>query len=422
MANPGVLPRTFSVLTVVYFPSRFAFMRYTLAFIFIVVLTTVAYSQEKLPASPPLPVLAWMGVPAEETSEARFRELKEAGISLNFVHYPDLAAVEKALETGKKTGVKIVVACPELKDEPEKTVKRLMNHPAVGGYYLRDEPSRKDFPELGEWAKRIQSVDKSKFCYVNLFPTYASKEQLGTETYREYVETFVKEVPISFISFDHYPLMKNRVSTKDYYQNMEIVADIARKSDRDLWAFSLAVAFHDYAIPTLAEMKFQVYSILAYGAQTVQYFTYWTPVTDVWDFHHAPITTEGKRTDTYEHIKTINREIQALAGVFVGSKVVSVYHTGEKIPQGTRRITKLPEKIRVLETMGEGAVVSVMEKGTDTFLVIVNRDYKQPMKLTLAADADVRKVLKDGTLVPAGNYASTLSVDPGDAAIYTWKK
>lgn len=397
-------------------------MRYSLAFVFILLLFTQGYSQEKLPASPPIPVLAWMGVPAEETSEARFRELKEAGISLNFVHYPDLAAVEKALEIGKKTGVKIVVACPELKSEPEKTVKRLMNHPAVGGYYLRDEPSRKDFPELGEWAKRIQSVDKSKFCYVNLFPTYADKDQLGAETYKEYVETFVKEIPISFISFDHYPLMKNRVSTKDYYQNMEIVADIARKSGRDLWAFSRAVAFHDYAIPTLAEMKFQVYSILAYGAQTVQYFTYWTPITDVWDFHHAPITTDGKRTDTYEHIKAINKEIQSLAGVFVGSKVLSVGHTGDKIPQGTKRIPELPKKIKVLETAGDGAVVSLMEKGSDQFLVIVNRDYLKPMKLTLAAESGVKKVLKDGTLVPADAYANTLSVDPGDVAIYTWKK
>lgn len=397
-------------------------MRYPLAFVFIISLFTKTYGQDKLPAGKPLPVLAWMGVPAEETSEARFRELKEAGISLNFVHYPNVAAVEKALEIGKKTGVQLVVACPELKSEPEKTVKRLMNHPAVAGYYLRDEPSRSDFPELGEWARRIQSVDKSKFCYINLFPTYASKEQLGTDTYREYVETFVKEVPLSFISFDHYPLMKNRVSTKDYYQNMEIVADIARKSGRDLWAFSLAVAFHDYAIPTLAEMKFQVYSILAYGAQTVQYFTYWTPITEQWDFHHAPITTDGKRTDTYEHVKTINREIQSLAGVFVGSKVLSVWHTGDKIPQGTRRIAALPPKIKVLETTGEGAVVSLMEKGSDTFLVIVNRDYQQPMKLTLVAEAGVRKVLKDGTLVPADAYTSTLSVDPGDVAIYTWKK
>lgn len=216
--------------------------------------------------------------------------------------------------------------------------------------------------------------------------------------------------------------MKNRVSTKDYYQNMELVADIARKSGRDLWAFSLAVAFHDYAIPTLAEMKFQVYSILAYGAQTVQYFTYWTPVTEQWDFHHAPITTDGKRTDTYEHIKTINREIQSLAGVFVDAKVVSVWHTGDKIPQGTRRSSELPAKIKVLETTGEGAVVSLMEKGSDTFLVIVNRDYQQPMKLTLVADADVRKVQKDGTLIPAGAYTSTLAVDPGDVAIYMWKK
>ncbi len=394
---------------------------YSFLFLFFVVSLSVM-SQERLKPERPIPVLAWMGVPQEETSIERFKELKESGININFVNYSDITAVEKALDLAQKTGIKIVAACPELGTDPEKTVKRLMKHPALAGYYLRDEPSRKDFPELGEWAKKIQAVDKSHFCYLNLFPTYASKDQLGTETYREYVETFVKEVPVQFISFDHYPLMKNRVCNKDYYENMEIVADIAKKEGLPIWAFALAVAFHDYAIPTLAELKFQVYSILAYGAQTVQYFTYWTPVTDIWDFHHAPITVDGRRTETYDRIKLINGEIQNFSGVFLGSKVVSLWHTGDKIPAGTRRIGKLPSPVRILETEGLGAVVSLLEKGNDSFLVIVNRDYQNPMKLTFAADPSVKRVLKDGTLVPASAYINAMDVDPGDVAIYTWKR
>lgn len=395
-------------------------MKKRLFYLLMFVLPFQILAQKKVENKNVIPVLAWMGVPAEETNAHRFQELKEAGININFVHYPDIESVEKALDLAQKNGIKILAACPELKAEPEKTVQRLMKHPALAGYYLRDEPTRTDFPELGEWARRIQSVDKDHFCYLNLFPTYASKSQWGTETYKEYVETFLKEIPAQFISYDHYPLMKNRVSTKDYYENMEVIASMAKKAGLPMWAFGLSVAFHDYAIPTLEEIRFQVHSILAYGAQTVQYFTYWTPVTTTWDFHHAPITSDGKRTVVYDRIKQINNEIQQYAHVFLDAKVIDVWHTGEKIPQGTKRIETLPAPVKVLDTVGDGAVVSLLEKDNRKYLVIVNRDYKNPMRLTFFADDQVKRLLKDGSVVPAKTYANTTEVEAGDMLIYSW--
>jgi hypothetical protein len=380
------------------------------------------FSQKKLKTEGEIPVLAWMGVPSGETSVERFQELKACGFNLNFVEYPNIPAVEKALDIAQKTGIRLVPSCPELKSDPEGTVKKLMHHPALAGYHLRDEPSRKDFPELGKWARRIQAVDKKHFCYLNLFPTYAGKEQLGTDSYREYVETFVKEIPVEFISYDNYPLAKNRVANKDYYENMEIIRAISEKNGLPFWAFGLSVAFDDYAIPTVGEIKYQVYSILAYGAQTVQYFTYWTPDSRTWAFHHAPIAVDGRRTQTYDRLQLINRELHALSGVFMGSKVLSVGHTGDHVPRGTTRLNRLPDPVKVLQTEGEGAVVSLLEKGDDQFLVIVNRDFKNPMRLTFSADERVERVMKDGTLLPAHLYANTMDIDPGDVAIYTWKK
>ena len=75
-----------------------------------------------------------------------------------------------------------------------------------------------------------------------------------------------------------------------------------------------------------------------------------------------------------------------------------------------------------MHTEGEGAVVSLLEKDNSRFLVIVNRDHLNPMKLTLLVDDSVKKILKDGTIVPANTYALTLEIDAGDAAIYTWSK
>jgi len=288
----------------------------------------------------------------------------------------------KALKIAQKTGVKMIIACPELKTDPEKTVNRFMHHPAVAGYYLRDEPGRKDFKDLGDWAKRIRALDDKHYCYLNLLPNYADENQLGVKTYREYVNIFIKEVPLQLLSFDHYPVIGDSSGSirENWYENLEIFSDEAAKANKPFWAFALTVAHGPYPIPTLAMLRLQVYSNLAYGAQGIQYFTYWTPKYTPWNFHNGPITLESKRSEVYDKMKLMNSEIQNLSPVFLGAKLVSVAHTGKSIPLGTKRLLELPKPIQVLETEGIGAVVSVLEKGSDSFLIVVNRDLVKTMK------------------------------------------
>jgi hypothetical protein len=313
----------------------------------------------------------------------------------------------------------MIVYCPELKTATEKTVKRFMNHPAVAGYMLRDEPNRSDFSELAEWAKKIRATDDSHFCYLNLFPNYASEEQLGTKTYQEHVDLFVNEVPVQFISFDHYPILGDSVRA-NWYENLEIISEAAGKAGKPFWAFALSVAHAKYPIPTLAQLRLQVFSDLAYGAQGIEYFTYWTPPYDtVWKFNNGPITLEGKRSIVYDRIRQLNKEIENLSDVFLGAKVISVSHTG-LIPQGTRPLTELPKPIRILKTEGTGAVVSYLENGTSSYLVIVNRDFKNPLTLYIECEKNVNKIFKDGSSTPANAYQPRSEIDPGDIAIYSW--
>ncbi|MBX3255315.1 MAG: hypothetical protein KF862_14335 [Chitinophagaceae bacterium] len=409
--------------------------RYFVAVAFAVICSFNVLSQEKLKADGEIPILAWIGVPENETTIERFMELKASGININFSGYSSIEAVEKALDIAQQAGIKLLPSCPELKSDPEKTVKRLMKHPALSGYHLRDEPNAADFPELGTWVKRIQSVDKQHYCYINLFPNYASPEQLfskgfqvppGKDVYAAHLDAFLKEVPVPFISFDHYPVVeKDGIKTlrPQWYKNLEIVAAASQKHRLPFWAFALSVAHTPYPVPTAAEIRLQMYSNLAYGAQTLQYFTYWTPGKNPnWNFHDAPIGLDGKRTGVYDRIKLINQEIQNLSGVFLGARVVSLSHTGRQIPEGTRRTDKLPAPVKTLETSDGGAIVSVLEKADRQFLVIVNRDFQNAMKLTITTDEPVQRVLKDGTLVKAGAYTNTIEVDPGDVIIYTWEK
>jgi hypothetical protein len=370
------------------------------------------------PASEPIPVLAWIGPPAPETTAERYRELADCGFTTNFTPLANPDEVARALEAAQAAGVGQFISAPELARDPEGVASRFRGHPALAGYHLRDEPSAADFPELARWARRLQTVDAAHPCYINLLPNYATPAQLGTATYQEYVDRFVAEVPVPFLSFDHYPVTGAGLRP-EWYENLEIISRAAHKADKPFWAFVLAVAHDPYPVAQIEHLRLQAFSNLAYGAACIQYFTYWTPKSTVWNFHQAPVE-EGKRTPVYGRVKQVNEEIRGLSRVFTGAKVARVGHTG-RLPRGTEAFR--PEApVAELRTEGDGGVVSLLRKGRRSYLVVVNRDYRASMPLAVTFDGS-RKVDEermDGTLMRAGRQL-TRNVGPGDIVVMGWE-
>jgi hypothetical protein len=386
-------------------------------------------SNSQLPAkgTDQIPVMAWLGVPPDESTVERFTELREAGITHNFSFGRSIEQLAEAMDAADKAGVKMVIHSPEFSQETETFVRHFMGHPALAGYYLADEPGRGSFPGLAEKVRAIQAIDNEHFCYINLLPNHAPKAALGTETYKEHVQQFINEVPVKILSFDHYPITEdsegNRMFNDLWYENLEIFSDVARKAEKPFWAFALTVAHFTYPIPTPAELRFQVYNNLAYGAQGIQYFTYVTPTPyGQNNFHHAPLAYDTyQRTEVYDYIKEVNQEIASLSRVFLNSSVISVSHTGDRIPPGTKRLSELPAVIKEFETKGEGAVVSILKKESRNFIVIVNRDFQNNMIVKLEGEPILKRILKDGTEVDASTYINMLPVGPGDVLIFGWE-
>lgn len=371
------------------------------------------------PAGEQIPVLAWGGPPQEETNAARYRELADAGFTHNFSGFSSMAAVQEALEVAQAAGLKQYVSLPELERTPENTVKALRGHPALAGYYLRDEPAAADFDKLGEWAKRIRAADADHPCYVNLFPNYAVDAQLGTGGYQQYLDAFIAKVPVTFISFDHYPVVGHALRP-EWYENLEQVSAAAKKSGKPFWAFALAVAHDPYPIATLEHLRLQVFSNLACGAQGIQYFTYWTQKSSVWNFHEGPIGLDGKKTAVYDRVRQVNGEIKNLSAVFKDAVVSHAGHTGT-LPRGTRAYQPVVP-VEKMDTGGKGALISHLTKGTRRAVAVVNRDFLQalPLALTFDGTPGLREFRKDGTTVEITGREWKTTLTPGDMAVVVW--
>ena len=184
----------------------------------------------------------------------------------------------------------------------------------------------------------------------------------------------------------------------------------------------LYVIDYVYPVPTVAMLRLQMYSNLAYGAQMLQYFTYWNPYSKTrLKFHESIIREDGTRSPVYDRVRQVNRELQARAFVFMNAKLVSVAHTGAEIPIGTRRLEKLPPYVKSLTTPDGGAVVAQFAGSKFDALVVVNRSPVQEMQLSISLDESAIRILEDGTKVPASAYGGAYSVSPGSAEIFAVK-
>ena len=378
---------------------------------------------------PAIQVLAWGGPPA---TVERLREMKEAGFTISFNGFANLDAAIAGLDAARVAGVRLLVSCPQLAADPLAAATRLKSHPALAGYFLKDEPSASSFAELAHWLRQLRAADAEHDGYINLFPNYAKAEQLGVATYREYLDDFVKTTPVSFLSFDHYPVIQlpGEAATLRplWYENLEQASAVARQARISLWAFALSTRHFKYPTATLAQLRVQAFSDLAYGAQTIQYFKYWQTSGGKSPFADAPML-DGERTVVYERVKQVNQEIRGLADAFAGSQVIAVGHTGQSIPAGTRRYEpRSPvSAIKTDGPAGSGAVVSLLSNHDRRFLILVNRDINAALGISLTLDespaaAGVQRLEKDSSLHALADHAFQTDLAPGDIAVFAWKE
>lgn len=371
------------------------------------------------PSAPEFPILAWYSIlPDSAQTKQRYDELREAGFNISFSHFDTNEQVQRALDVAQGSGIKIMATSYPILTDTKISVEKFRDHPALAGWFLRDEPTASGFKFLSDYRDRIAESDTTHLLYLNLLPSIVSPVDLETRDYEEYVERYINEVRIPLVSFDMYPIIYDEdtrtVQSREdnFYENFEIASKVAKRHGIPFWAFCMVTAHKPYTVPTAVHINYEAFTALAYGAQGIQYFTYWQPPQGTWDFHNAPIDETGKRTDVYYLVREQNREIQALAPIFLGMETDDVSFIGENLPKGTKPLSQLPEGFGPASTDGIGVLVSQFHNGDDRYLMLVNRDIHHAQTVTLPRPAGLSKIERDGTATP-DSPTSTIILPPG---------
>ena len=348
-------------------------------------------------------ILAYSGPPPEQMNLPRYREIANAGIDIiipggMFTTIDNL----KAMKLAQQVGIKVLpwdnrigpmVMSPNAPIDIsaiKAVVSDYKDNPALAGYIIRDEPNGKMFPKLIKVCNIFRQEDPNHEPLINLFPSYATREQLGASDFRTYVHDFIATVKPGIVSYDHYPLRGKRGVATDWYGDLEIVRDETRNVGIPFMIFIQSEGIGaSLRVPDRAEVFWQANTALAYGARGIGWFCYWTPVSATEQHHDAMININGNRTPLYDYVREENSFLRNAGRALIGwdNTDVARYRDG-KLFKGASP---------VISPVGKGIdlVIGTFTQGQKHRLVIANGSFEKSttFALTLAAKWHIGKVI-----------------------------
>ncbi len=278
--------------------------------------------------------------PGPALTDASAKQLVEGGWNLAWCF------TEQELDIAQRHGMRALYRFPQLfvegqtsaaaLDDPSQRAKldalvaRLSNHPALYCYELDDEPSAAKFAALGRIVAYLREHDPKHLAFINLHPTYAGNVNLGVQgdtvaAYQEYLRRYLDIVKPSLLSYDHYQF---RVAgdTGHYFLNLAMVSQAARQARIPFINVVQSCAWDPVIrVPNGNEMRFLVYTTLAYGAHGISYWTYCRPPN-----RGGIALADGTPTPLYHVLKSANREFVAIATEYQPLQSLGVYLAGTR--------------------------------------------------------------------------------------------
>lgn len=329
------------------------------------------------------------------------------------------------------------------RSELDALIDRVKNHPALEAYFLTDEPGAGAFPGLGKLVAHLRERDPAHLAYINLFPTYANEQQLGVSAdaaerarvsyptnfagvgtdnktvlrYREHLQQFIATVQPDLLSYDHYHFLKQK-DGKEYFLNLGLIRQAALEANRPFLNIIQADTIEkSWRLPNANEMRWLVFTTMAYGGRGISYFTYWGPP------EYNGLYVDGKPMPLLKDVVALNHEIVKYGPALMELNSIGVYHTAPLPYGGEAMPTNSPVQIK-----GDGQFVLGLfgKDSRPTAFMIVNRNYKEATEVTVTVAIPGRKLqeldrttgkwVRNQTL--SGKRIVKIKLAPGDGRLF----
>lgn len=337
-----------------------------------------------------------------------------------------------------------------------------LNGPGVLGWFVWDEPcDSAAIRRLGRLSRVLASDSRSRdqIVFMNLLPLQEpgvsncldayGPDRVGR--YRAYVDAYLSQfdgldTPAPVLSMDMYPFQAEGREGRAYFECLSIVRDKAAEYSRPgsripLWVIIQSSSYrdaneHEHRTPTIAQVRWQVWCALAYGAKGIAYWTAvpnWNPKTrEGWG--DGLLDQDGRPASKFAAIRSLNRELQALGPTLLELDAVSALHVTpgnhvgleNDVLGGSRAIYNIVAGVDAPGGRGDCLIGYLKHSRTgDDYLLVVNRSVERDrsFRITLAnpASSIERVSPATATLEPVaidGRSFAVASLVPGAGALY----
>ena len=376
--------------------------------------------------------------PAKFMNDTQYQVLKDAHVDILFNVGAGVSADKdgnlKTLDMAKKYGLKVYAHDLRLNQNDEKIAEMVNDykaHPALGGYYITDEPDSARLESAVKLMLKVKKLDPERDAYINHLPDWAVNNY-ENGFLKRYIETSGKE-NLNYLAYDNYPYKRKQKLEKTYFNNLDIIRRTGLKygikTSSCLQSFGMSFnTVVELRRPNADEIRMNVYSNLAYGVKNAVWYPYWTQdnLTIKVTMHQSVIDSAGVKTDMFEPFKKMNGEMKQLGKTLIHLDAQEVYHTGDSLWIGTQ----FPPA-NFIAKVSDKKAETILSRFTDQksgkqYLMVVNRSFKRPASLVVQLDGSVKKVKEisnvTGKAVKApfnsANQRITETFLPGEGKLY----
>ncbi len=309
-----------------------------------------AYTQESLPKYEHQEFeICGLWAPNEMTEEA-FQQYKDAGFNIvSFTNHDELPRTsenqyylgskrtKEALELCKKVGLDAYISygnswfVRDIEGEDYFGSTPFSKHDyyeeykdIIKGVHIKDEPDKDDIADIANETiiGDFEKVYPNAKYMVNIVGITAGGIHYGyngyNDLFEDYKERIVSKLKIPYISIDLYPFHNIAVDAeKSVATGYDIVAKAAKETGAKktfIMQATTGVEFYDEL--SEGDMRWQVYSALAFGAHNIQYYCYSKPVDR--DYNCCMLMPDNETPSyLYYYVQEINREIQSMASAML---------------------------------------------------------------------------------------------------------
>lgn len=336
------------------------------------------------------------------------------------------------------------------KSDLAKRLNLYSRYSSFAGLSVYDEPKTEDFyygsnvdADSHKYMKDIApkamllNTYSNLSGYVNLYPDFHSYRE-GT-VYKNYLNDYITKCNPKELAFDDYPFSTGESveDSEHYFNNLKLIRQYA--TDANIPFIGYIGTGEDYTqnvistsntLPTNEQLKWNVNTLLAYGAKGYNWFTLIQP----WymamtgtdgnftgmDFNRLGlIGADGSKTRHYDTAKEVNAWVAKIDSILMEAESVDILAKGTYAQRNTN-ISKTTYSDMTLNVGDNtyGAIVGVFNYHGKTAYYIVNNNVSTSQTITLGFSANKNLMVYNGNnKTTQSTNSCALSIEAGGAAL-----